>query len=155
MEGSVRKAETADAGVLGRLLHDFNAEFGTPTPTASEFADRFRPLLADSDLVAFLAEDAQERATGFALLTLRPTPYFDGPLVQLEELYVRPDLRARGIGTALLETAIAFARERGSREMHIGVDEIDVDTRRFYERHGYVNVQPGEEQRMLMYLREL
>ena len=155
MEYPVRKAAAADARVLGELLHEFNTEFETPTPTASEFADRFRPLLTGSELVAFLAEDAQGRATGFALLALRPTPYFDGPLVQLEELYVRPGLRARGIGTALLETAVAFAREQGSREMHIGVDEIDVDTRRFYERHGYVNVQPGEEQRMLMYLREL
>lgn len=159
MKDSVRRAEVADAVVLGGLLHDFNVEFETPTPTAAEFADRFRVLLAGPEVVAFLSEDGSElgdgRATGFALLSARPTPYFDGPLVQLEELYVRPDLRDRGIGTALLDSVLAFAQSRGSQEVHINVDEIDTDTRRFYERHGFVNIQPGEEYRMLMYLREL
>lgn len=155
MEGSVRRAEVADAVTLGRLLHDFNTEFETPTPTAVEFADRFRMLLAGSELVAFLSEGAEWQATGFALLSLRPTPYSDGPLVQLEELYVLPDRRDRRIGSALLEATIAFARSRGAREVHINVDEIDTDTHRFYERHSFVNIQPGEEYRMLLYLREL
>lgn len=151
----VRMAEVADSVALGGLLYDFNTEFHTPTPTASEFADRFDRLLVSPELVAFLSEDERGRATGFALLTLRPTPYFDGPLVQLEELYVRQELRDRGIGAALLENAVAFARARRSEEMHIGVDEIDTDTRRFYERHGFINIQPEEDCRMLMYLREL
>ena len=46
-------------------------------------------------------------------------------------------------------------RERGAGEMHINVDAVDVDTRRFYERHGFVNIQPGTDYRMLCYLREL
>ena len=155
MEDSVRKADVADADVLGRLLYDFNTEFETPTPTATEIAERFRRVLTGPQLVAFLSEDANGGATGFALLSLRPTPYFDGPLVQLDELYVRPELRDRGIGTTLLEAVVAFARSQGSQEIHIGVDEVDTDTRRFYERHGFVNIEPGQDYRMLMYLREL
>lgn len=155
MEDSVRRATVADADTLGQLLHDFNVEFETATPTAVEFADRFRLLLAGSDLVAFLFEDATEETIGFALLSLRSTPYFDGPLVQLEELYVKPEHRDRGIGTTLIETIIEFARAQESQEVHINVDEIDVDTRRFYERHRFVNIQPGKEYRMLVYLQEL
>ena len=96
-----------------------------------------------------------EEPVGFALLTLRPTPYFDGPLAQLEELYVVPRLRGQGLGTALLDAAIGLVRTRDAGEMHINVDEIDTDTRRFYERHGFVNIEPGEDYRMLCYLREL
>ena len=36
--------------------------------------------------------------------------------------------------------------------MHINVDEVDTDTRRFYERHGFVNIQAGEDYRMLCYI---
>lgn len=153
--GAVRRAGVEDAGVLGGLLYDFNVEFDSPTPAAEEFASRLWTLLSGSPLTGFLSHDDAGRATGFALITERPTPYFDGPIVQLEELYVRPDVRDRGIGSALLAAVVGFPRERGSEELHIGVDESDTDTRRFYERHGFVNIRPGEEHRMLLYLRGL
>jgi GNAT superfamily N-acetyltransferase len=149
----VRRATPDDADLVGRMLFDFNTEFESPTPAAGELADRFRLLLARDDVLVLLAE--RPDPTGFALLTLRPTPYYDGPLVQLEELYVVPDLRDQGIGSALLTRAVGLAIEAGAGEMHINVDEIDTDTRRFYERHGFVNIEPGTDYRMLCYLREL
>lgn len=148
------RAGPEQAGIAGQLLYDFNSEFGTPTPEAAEFRRRFTTLLESDDVLMLLAGDVQE-PTGFAFLTLRPTPYSDGPLAQLEELYVRPGLRDSGIGTALMQDIDARVREVGCEEIHINVDEIDHDTRRFYERHGFVNIQPGENYRMLCYLREL
>ncbi len=150
----VAVASVERAGAVARLLYDFNAEFETSGPTAEEFTARFRSLLVRDDVLVLLSGDP-EIPTGFAFLTLRPTPYYDGPLAQLEELYVQPDLRDQGIGTALLKTAILRVRERGGAEMHINVDEVDADTRRFYERHGFTNIQPGKDYRMLCYLREL
>lgn len=151
---TVRLATPADAAVVGRLLYDFNTEFETPTPPADDFARRFTDLLARDDVLVVLGEDGGT-ATGFGYLTLRPTPYGDGPLAQLEELYVVPDLRDAGIGTAILTRAVDEVLARDAIEVHINVDEVDVDTRRFYERHGFVNVEPGTDYRMLCYLREL
>lgn len=150
---TVRRATAADAAVVGRLLFDFNAEFETPTPSAEQFAARFETLLRRDDVLVFLAE--ADEATGFALVTLRPTPYGDGPLAQLEELYVRPWLRGRGTGSALLSAALDASRERAAIEMHINVDEVDADARRFYERHGFSNVAPDIDSRMLFYIRGL
>ena len=149
----VRTATPGDAAVVGRLLWDFNTEFGSPTPTAEELATRFERLLALDEVIVLLSGGAEP--TGFAYLTLRPAPYYDGPLAQLEELYVQPHLRDRGIGTAMLQRALELCRERHAGEMHINVDEIDTDTRRFYERHGFVNVAPGTDYRMLFYEIEL
>ena len=154
-EARVRDATPEDAETLGRLLHDFNTEFESPTPDAATFARRFGIILARPDVLAPLAEDQTGEPTGFAFLTLRPTPYYDGWFAQLEELYVVPGLRDRGIGTALLEHAVDEVRALGAGEMHSNVDEIDTDTRRFYERHGFVNIEPGEDYRMLCYIREL
>lgn len=147
-------ATPAEAEVVGRLLWDFNEEFYVSGPSAGEFAGRFRDLLDRDDVVVLLSGGAED-PTGFAFLTLRPTPYYDGPLAQLEELYVRPDLRDQGIGTALLLAVVDLVQSRGGGEIHINVDEVDEDTRRFYERHGFTNIQPGEDFRMLCYLREL
>ncbi|WP_258062227.1 GNAT family N-acetyltransferase [Arthrobacter sp. B0490] len=150
----MRTAAQDDAVTVGQLLHAFNTEFDSPTPTALLLGERFRRLLTLPDVLVVLAEDEAGDATGFAFLTVRPTPYYDGPLAQLEELYVRPGRRDRGIGTALLAEAVDGVRLRGAGEMHIDVDEVDVDTRRFYERHGFLNIEPGEDYRMLCYIRE-
>ena len=152
---AVRLATPADGYVVGGLLFDFNTEFEAPTPSAADLGDRFTALLGRPDVLVVLAGDAGAPPTGFAYLTLRPTPYGDGPLAQLEELYVRPALRDRGIGTALLTRAVDEVVARGAIEVHINVDEVDVDTRRFYERHGFSNTDPGTDVRMLCYLREL
>jgi len=148
---TVRRAEVGDAPVLGRLLWDFNTEFDTETDDAEVLAGRFTRLLALPEIVAVLAEDAGE-AVGFALVSLRPAIWFDGPVSQLEELYVVPPFRSAGIGTQVLALCRELVRGLGSPEMHINVDEVDVDTRRFYERHGFRNIEEGVDYRMLCYV---
>ncbi len=145
---TIRRATPADAGTLGRLLWAFNTEFESPTDSADVLASRFERLLGRDDVIALLAGETD----GFALVTLRPAIWFDGPVSQLEELYVAPELRDRGIGTAILTDARRLVRDHGSPEMHINVDEVDVDTRRFYERHGFVNIEDGVDYRMLFYV---
>lgn len=113
---------------------------------------RFARLLSLDEIVAVLAEDNDGTPTGFALLSLRPAIWFDGPVSQLEELYVVPGLRSQGIGTQVLDLCRSLVRDLGSPEMHINVDEVDIDTRRFYERHGFVNIEAGEDYRMLCHI---
>lgn len=146
-------ASQDEAPALAQLQVDFAVEFDDPTPPFDVLEPRFRRLIADPAAFAVIAV-GDRRALGYALVTLRPTVYFDGPLAVLDELYVVPDRRGGGIGTDLLEEAIRELRRRGGREMHINVDDVDADARRFYERHGFVNVEPVRRSRMLMYLRE-
>jgi GNAT superfamily N-acetyltransferase len=148
---TVRRATAEDAAVLGRMLWDFNTEFETETDDADVLTGRFARILVLPEIVAVVAEDDGE-AVGFALVSLRPAIWFDGPVAQLEELYVVPRLRSGGIGTQVLALCRQLVRDLGAPEMHINVDEVDVDTRRFYERHGFVNVEDGVDYRMLCYV---
>ena len=152
MEVGIRIGVSGDGATLARLLIAFNREFETPAPDLPTLTRRFETLLVDSMVLTVLAET--DEAVGFALVTLRPTPYHDGPLAQLDELYVVPDLRGGLIGTRILEQTIEVLTARGVHEMHINVDEIDEEARRFYERHGFVNIEPGNDYRMLCYVKE-
>lgn len=134
------------------LLDEFNREFDTPTPGPDVLAERLRELLPGGDVVALLAGAP---AIGFALVTMRPNVWFEGPVGLLDELYVAPALRSRGIGSTLLHAAEALVRERGGELLEINVDGDDVDARRFYERHGYRNTEPGLSEPSLYYFREL
>lgn len=147
-------ATAHDAETVTQLQIDFGDEFDDPAPPFDVLLPRFRRLLADpAAFVLFAGERADP--FGYAVVTLRPTVYTDGPLAVLDELYVRPARRSEGIGTALLTRAIDEVLARGGGEMHINVDEVDTDARRFYERHGFVNIEPGRDYRMLLYIGEL
>jgi GNAT superfamily N-acetyltransferase len=147
-------ATAEDAEIVTRLQVDFGDEFGDPSPPFDVLLPRFQRLLADPAAFVLLAGDRAD-PLGYALVTLRPTVYTDGPLAVLDELYVRPARRGEMIGTALLTRAIDEVLARGGGEMHINVDEVDTDARRFYERHGFVNIEPGRDYRMLLYIGEL
>jgi GNAT superfamily N-acetyltransferase len=147
-----RVAMVADIASVAGLLDAFNREYDTPTPGKAVLATRLGRLLASGDVVALLSGDPP---VAVALLTLRPNVWHDGPVALLDELYVAPEVRGRGLGSALLAAAEAVTRQRGGELLEINVDGDDTGARRFYERHGYVNSEPGEAQPLLYYYREL
>lgn len=151
---TLHTATVSDAPIVTQLQIDFGDEFGEPSPPFEVLLPRFQRLLADPAAFVLLAGE-RAAPVGYAVVTLRPTVYTEGPLAVLDELYVRPPLRGQGIGTRLLDRAIGEVLARGGGELHINVDEIDTDARRFYERHGFLNVEPGHSYRMLCYVREL
>jgi GNAT superfamily N-acetyltransferase len=149
---TARRAAPGEAVVVAELLDAFNREFETPTPGISVLAERLVGLLAGGDVVALLVG---EPAVGVALITLRPNVWFEGPVALLDELYVAPSHRGQGLGGRLLAAAEALVRERGAELLEVNVDGEDVDARRFYERHGYSNREPGQTEAQLYYFKEL
>jgi GNAT superfamily N-acetyltransferase len=147
-----RVATVAEAVTVAELLDAFNREYSTPTPGPAVLATRLRRLLAGREVIALLAGDP---AVAVALLTLRPNVWYEGPVALLDELYVAPELRGRGVGSTLLMAAEAITRERGGELLEINVDGDDIDARRFYERHGYTNTERGQDQPLFYYYREL
>lgn len=150
--GTPRVATAAEAHAVAELLDRFNREYDTPTPGPAVLAARLERLLSGREVVALLVG---EPAVAVALLTLRPNVWCEGLVALLDELYVVPAERGRGIGAALLKAAEAVVRQRGSELLEINVDGADTDARRFYERHGYANHDPGQTQPQLYYHRDL
>lgn len=149
---TVRTATVRDAAEVAALLDAFNREYDTPTPGPDALRRRLERLLPEGQVVALLAGAP---AVGVALLTLRPNVWYDGPVGLLDELYVQPPLRSSGRGSLLLQAAEQIVLDRGGNLLEINVDADDVDARRFYERHRYRNSEPGSDEPMLYYFREL
>ncbi len=132
----VRVASPSDAQQIGRLLDDFNREFGDPTPGAAQLARRIEGLIAGGETSVLLAGEAPD---GLAVLRFRAAIWSQGLECYLAELYVAPALRGRGLGRALMEQAIDLARERGADYMELGTGEQDVAARTLYESLGFSN----------------
>ena len=133
---SVRRAELADADAVGRLLHDFNTEYDDITPGPDALAERVRELIASGETIVLLAGGGPE---GLAVLRFRPALWTSGLECYLAELYVVPDRRGQGLGRALMETALAVAREQGADSMDLGTGDEDVAARALYESLGFSN----------------
>jgi ribosomal protein S18 acetylase RimI-like enzyme len=149
----VRRAAASDAGAIGRLLHDFNTEYGDPTPGPRRLADRVRELLDGGDTAVLLCGDGPD---GLAVLRFRPALWSRAPECYLAELYVVPARRGHGLGRALMDAAMELARERGADHMDLGTSEDDVAARALYEKLGFTNREGRPDgPRMLYYEREL
>jgi ribosomal protein S18 acetylase RimI-like enzyme len=148
--GPARLARRQDLEAVGRLLHDFNREFGEPTAAPSALAQRIGQLIEGGDTVVLVVG---EGPVGLAVLRFRAAIWSRGLECYLAELYVVPSQRGRGLGRALMEAAIRAARERGADTMDIGVDEADLAARRLYESLGFSNRSGGEDG-PLMYVYE-
>lgn len=132
----VRRAGAADAQAIGRLLHDFNAEFDDPTPGPQVLARRVRELISGGETVVLLGGAGPD---GVAVLRFRPALWAEALECYLAELYVVPNRRGQGLGRALLEAAIETARAEGATYMDLNTSEQDVAARALYERLGFDN----------------
>lgn len=133
---AVRIASPSDAAAIGRLLHDFNTEYGDLTPGPERLAKRIAELLADGDTAVLLAGRGPD---GLAVLRFRRSIWTPGLECYLAELYVASQERGRGLGRALMSAAIEHARERGADYMDLNTAETDVAARALYESLGFSN----------------
>jgi GNAT superfamily N-acetyltransferase len=57
--------------------------------------------------------------------------------VELISMFVRPQARGRGVGEALIDVVIGWARERDATSVHLWVTETNKHARLLYERCGF------------------
>jgi GNAT superfamily N-acetyltransferase len=141
-------ATADDAAAIGAIMHRCATEFDEPTPGAEVLAERARQALLTDSTTFVLAG-----AAGFAQVRFRPSVWSGRTDCHLEDLYVIPPERGRGIGRALLDRAVELAGSRGASHVELATGSGDVEARGLYETSGFTNLEDGEP--MLFYMREL
>ena len=145
----VRRAGIEDATDVAQLLHDFNAEYDDPTPPVPVLAERVAELLTEGAIVVLLAD---QPPAGLAVLRMKPSLWSGAADAYLEELYVIPGQRGKGIGKALLTASIDTAREAGADHFELTTGETDTAARKLYESFNLTNREGGPNgPRMLYY----
>lgn len=149
-----RVAGAQDAAEVAGLLHRFQEEFDEPSPGADVLTPRVGEHI-EGDLSVFLL--AGPLHAGVAQLRFRDYLFTGEPMCYLEELYVIPDRRGEGHGRALMEAAMAAARERGATTIELGTALDDTAARGLYKSLGFTNLEKAGDPatQMLYYEREL
>jgi GNAT superfamily N-acetyltransferase len=105
---------------------------GDPVP--EDFADRLRKAVEAGD-AEVLAARAEDQILGVALLAYRLSVSAGGLFASVEELYVRPEARRRGVGRALLQAADERCEDHGISYVEAQVEEREAE--QFYAALGY------------------
>lgn len=133
----MRLARMDDVDALMDLMAEFYAESGYVLERARAEA-AFRDVIADSRLGFVWLIEADGLRAGHLVLTLRYAMEYGGPIACLDDLYVRPSFRNRGLSTNAVRDAIEFCRARGIRAMTVEAGGGNDAAQKVYRRAGFL-----------------
>ena len=140
---TIRPALPADARLVAPLFDAYRQFYGKPAEP--DVALRFvSERLANTDSAIFLALGDDGEPLGFAQLYTSFSSVSAGRVYILNDLFVAPQGRGKGIGRALLDAAAAFGREKGA--LRPGA----VDRTHQYHRTGPVRIAGLGARRVLL-----
>lgn len=133
---SIRAAELRDVTAIVQLIREL-AEFEHLAHLLQVTPEKLRPHLFGERAVieALVAESAGE-VVGFAVFFTNFSTFLAQPGLYLEDLYVQPSQRGRGVGEALLSRVGRLAVERDYGRFEWSVLDWNANAIRFYEKMG-------------------
>src|SRR5438093_8985283 len=127
----VRLATEAELEAVTALLVAQLREHHVATPEA-KLASAIEAVLRHPERGRILVAVGHGRAVGLAALSFVWPLEHGGRSAWLEELYVEPAARGRGLGTRLLHAALRVAAEAGAMAAHPEVDAEHQRAARLY-----------------------
>jgi len=132
---NVRHANPSDLEAITALFDAYRQFYrlpGDPARARRFIQDRF----TRGDSVILLAED-ENRVLGFTQLYPSFSSLSTARVWVLNDLFVAPEGRRRGVAEALLERARQHAEETGAAYLELVTERSNADAQRLYERLGW------------------
>ncbi|MBW4518334.1 MAG: GNAT family N-acetyltransferase [Scytolyngbya sp. HA4215-MV1] len=135
----MRQAIPNDIDTLVNLMTEFYAEsdYELDRPMAEK---AFAAILADQRLGYVWMIDEQGKDVGYVVLTLRFGMEYGGLMACLDDLFVVPQSRNRGLSTAALFQVHDFCKSLGVRALTVEVSYSNGSAQTVYRRLGLTEV---------------
>jgi GNAT superfamily N-acetyltransferase len=130
---TIRAAEVADTGALCRLIQQLTGEETTP-----EQAEAAIQCIQGNPACSLLVAAEDGEVVGSLYLVVAPNLTHAGrPWCVIENMIVDQARRRRGIGRALMNSALEIARDAGCYKMFLGSNVKRADAHEFYRALGF------------------
>ena len=130
-------ASTDHLDLLTGLAAGFRDHLGRSKPTNVQLAESIGALLADDGTEFLVAIDENGRGVGFAQLRYRYSMWLSATEACLEDLFVAPASRGRGLGTRIVERALERAMEKGCASVVVDTNERNLPAVKLYTGLGF------------------
>lgn len=95
-------------------------------------------LLGEPRLGAIWVAEESGRLIGYVVAVSMLSLEHGGVMAEIDELFVLPEARSRGVGAQLLTAAEAGLAARGCVRLQLQLAADNAAARAFYQRHGYL-----------------
>lgn len=140
MSTTVRLANERDAEALAALMSAQLAEHERPQDP-ERLANAVQQVLKTPDLGFFIVAEQAGQILGAAYIFFMQSLEHGGRTAWLDEIYVTPHERNRGLGTLLLHAVCGEVKRRGCPAMELEVDVAHEGAAHLYERLGFQALQ--------------
>ena len=132
------RAGPDEAEAVARLLVEFRNYFGRDWPSENAFLAGVEKLIETVDTDFLLAAvDDDSPPTGVAQLRFRHGIWHAATDCWLEDIFVLPEARRKGVAKALVEFAFVQAEARGCRRIELDVSEVNESALDLYRSLGF------------------
>ena len=144
---NIRPATRQDAGEILQFIRALAAYEREPDAVQATEADLLRYGFGENPYFGCLLAEEDGAPAGFALYFFDFSTWLGRPGLYLEDVFVHPQYRGRGIGKALLKRLAAIALEKGCARMKWEVLDWNTPAIEFYGAMGaklkqeWLNVQ--------------
>ena len=141
---TIRRAKEGDAALVHRLLRDLAETLGKAEVFSSTASDIERFGFGDDPRFEALLAFEGDEAVGLALYFFEFSTWRGRPGVYVQDMYVAPRMRGRGLGRELMEAVVRRSRERGGRYVKLSVYDGNQQAIGFYRSLGF-EICDGEQ----------
>ena len=133
---TIRTATADDVPLIRDFIHDLAVYEKLESEAVATDADLRETLFGRRPAAEVLIGDLEGEAVGFALFFHNYSTFLGKAGLYLEDLFVRPAARGKGVGRALLSRLAALAVERGCGRFEWSVLDWNAPAIGFYESLG-------------------
>ncbi len=133
----IREATLADEAEILPMMRALAEQPPALPFDEQEIGDTLRLFLANPESGRFWLVRCEGRSVGYVVLTLGFSFEYRGRDAFIDELYINPEFRRRGLGRVAIQHAEERARELGVTAIHLEVDPDNDPALELYRRAGY------------------
>lgn len=137
MTAIVRPIAARDMPLLLRLVEEYWAFEGIAGFDPVQVGEQLRRLCSDTRLGAGWIAHIGNKPAGYLLAVYVFSLEHLGLTAEIDEFFVLPSLRGRGVGDALLQAAEAEFRRQHCTNVSLQLGRGNDTAREFYREHGY------------------
>ncbi|HEY1769916.1 MAG TPA: GNAT family N-acetyltransferase [Chthoniobacterales bacterium] len=139
---SIRPAQKSDVPAILQLIRDLAEYERAPNEAVATAENLEEALFGERPAAEVLLGEENGEPVCFALFFYNFSTWLGRRGLYLEDLFVRPDVRGKGYGRALLVRLAQIAREQGCGRMEWAVLDWNEPAIQFYRKLG---ARPNEE----------